>query len=143
MTPAEATAALTYANQLDPLVPLNKASADLWAHALATVTSEHARWVIRDYYQRQGADGQGRAPANPAVIRNHARAGSERAGAKRAALGRGPDVSCRRRVTGWRSRTPGEWDRVVRAGAHEQWDAWQARGETDRNCRCGCGQTPA
>ena len=38
MTPAEATAALTYANQLDPLVPLNEASADLWAHALATVT---------------------------------------------------------------------------------------------------------
>ena len=93
MTPAEATAALTYANQLDPLVPLNEASADLWAHALATVTYDQARWVIRDYYQRQGADGKGRTPVNPAVIRKHARTEIERAAAKRAALERGPDVN--------------------------------------------------
>ena len=143
MTPAEATAALTYANQLDPLVPLNEANADLWAHALATVTPDQARWVIRDYYQRQGADGKGRTPVNPAVIRKHARTEIERAAAKRAALERGPDVNYQRQVNGWRARNPGEWDRLVRAGVHEQWEVWQARGETDRNCACGCGQTPA
>ena len=63
MTPAEATAALTYANQLDPLVPLNEASADLWAHALATVTYDQARagavGVGRRPDRRQGQAGPG------------------------------------------------------------------------------------
>lgn len=142
MTPAEATAALTYANQLDPLVPLNEASADLWAHALATVTVDQARWVIRDYYERQGADGKGRSPVNPALIRKYARTEIERAAAKRAALDAKPAKSYDAALSTWRSRNPDEWDALVRDGAHDQWSRWNRAGEADRACRCGCGSAP-
>ena len=129
MTPTEATAALTYASQLDARVPVNEANADLWASALAGMSVEQVKWIIKDHYTRS-TDFRGEVPAlTPAVIRRRGRIEAERAAAKRAALEAAP----RKKATGgtWRSRNPAEWDRLVQAGAVDWLEQMERRGLLD------------
>lgn len=48
-----ANALMTYANQIDPLVPANKAALDVWAYRLGNVNFEQAQAVIVEYYANQ------------------------------------------------------------------------------------------
>ena len=142
MTPQETNVLLTEAALLDNFIVPDKAGAMLqvWHQALRGVDFACGRQVLQTFYANREPGG---ASITPGHIRKTTAREIERAAVKRAALERGPDVNYQRQVNGWRARNPGEWDRLVRAGVHEQWEAWQARGETDRNCTCGCGQTPA
>ena len=61
---------LIYVNQLDPLVPNNEPTLEVWAHALATTDLHAAKRVIIDYY---GTSEPGREPITPGYIRRQAR----------------------------------------------------------------------
>lgn len=127
MTPVEATAALTYANQLDPRVPVNEANADLWASALAGATAEQVKWIIRDHYTR-ATDSRGEAPTiTPALIRRRAHAEAERAAARRAALESKPSKP--QSISSWRSKNPQEWDRLMLQGAVSRLERLERTGE--------------
>lgn len=140
MTPQEANALLTSASRMDNFITGTDQEFEVWAYALGGVDYQLAASVLTEFYARREPGGPS---ITPGYIRRTVGREVERAAVKRAALERGPDVNYQRQVNGWRARNPGEWDRLVRAGVHEQWEAWQARGETDRNCTCGCGQAPA
>ena len=127
MTPTEATAAMTYANQLDGRVPVNEANADLWASALAGATAEQVRWIIRDHYTR-ATDSRGEAPTiTPALIRRRAHTEAERAAARRAALESRPSKP--QSIGSWRSKNPQEWDRLMVQGAVERLERLERTGE--------------
>ena len=140
MTPQEANALLTSASRMDNFITGTDQEFEVWAYALGGVDYQLAASVLTEFYARREPGGPS---ITPGYIRRTVGREVERAAVKRAAIERGPDVNYQRQVNGWRARNPGEWDRLVRAGVHEQWEAWQARGETNRNCTCGCGQTPA
>ena len=140
MTPQEANALLTAASRMDNFITGTDQEFEVWAYALGGVDYQLAASTLTEFYARREPGGPS---ITPGYIRRTVGREVERAAVKRAAIERGPDVNYQRQVNGWRARNPGEWDRLVRAGVHEQWEAWQARGETDRNCTCGCGQTPA
>lgn len=140
MTPQEANALLTAASRMDNFITGTDQEFEVWAYALGGVDYQLAASVLTEFYARREPGGPS---ITPGYIRRTVGREVERAAVKRAAIERGPDVNYQRQVNGWRARNPGEWDRLVRAGIHEQWEAWQARGETDRNCTCGCGQAPA
>ena len=140
MTPQEANALLTAASRMDNFITGTDQEFEVWEYALGGVDYQLAASVLTEFYARREPGGPS---ITPGYIRRTVGREVERAAVKRAAIERGPDVNYQRQVNGWRARNPGEWDRLVRAGVHEQWEAWQARGETDRNCTCGCGQAPA
>lgn len=62
---------LIYVNQLDPLVPNNEPTLEVWAHALATTDLHAAKRVIIDYYGT--IDPNKREPITPGYIRRQAR----------------------------------------------------------------------
>lgn len=62
---------LIYVNQLDPLVPNNEPTLEVWAHALATTDLHAAKKVIIDYYG--SIDPVKREPITPGYIRRQAR----------------------------------------------------------------------
>lgn len=62
---------LIYVNQLDPLVPTNEPTLEVWAHALSTTDLHAAKRVIIDYYGT--IDPAKREPITPGYIRRQAR----------------------------------------------------------------------
>lgn len=62
---------LVYVNQLDPLVPTNEPTLEVWATALATTDLHAAKKVIIDYYG--SVDPAKREPITPGYIRRQAR----------------------------------------------------------------------
>ena len=62
---------LIYVNQLDPLVPNNEPTLEVWAHALANTDLHAAKRVIIDYYG--SIDPAKREPITPGYIRRQAR----------------------------------------------------------------------
>lgn len=62
---------LVYVNQLDPLVPTNEPTLEVWAHALRNTDLHAAKRVIIDYYG--SVDPNKREPITPGYIRRQAR----------------------------------------------------------------------
>lgn len=62
---------LTYTNQLDPLVPANNATLELWTIALRKTNMQAAKVVVVDYYG--SIDPSDREPITPGYIRRAAR----------------------------------------------------------------------
>ena len=62
---------LVYVNQLDPLVPTNEPTLEVWAHALRNTDLHAAKRVIIDYYG--SVDPAKREPITPGYIRRQAR----------------------------------------------------------------------
>lgn len=82
MTPAEATALMAFASQLDGRVQVNEANAETWAYGLARLDYAQARWEIREYYAMSDAA----TPITPGVLRRRVSLQKERAEARRQAL---------------------------------------------------------
>lgn len=61
---------LVYVNQLDPLVPSNDPTLEVWKRSLQTTDMHAAKRVVIDYY---GASEPGREPITPGYIRRQAR----------------------------------------------------------------------
>lgn len=62
---------LVYVNQLDPLVPTNEPTLEVWANALRSTDLHAAKKVIIDYYGT--VDPSKREPITPGYIRRQAR----------------------------------------------------------------------
>ena len=62
---------LVYVNQLDPLVPNNEPTLEVWVHALQTTDLNAAKRVVMDYYG--SVDPNSREPITPGYIRRQAR----------------------------------------------------------------------
>ena len=62
---------LIYVNQLDPLVPTNEPTLEVWANALQNTDLHAAKKVIIDYYG--SIDPNKREPITPGYIRRQAR----------------------------------------------------------------------
>jgi hypothetical protein len=63
----EAVALITWVNQHDPRVQVNKGSRDMWAHSLAPYTYDECRQAILDHYRLTDED-----TVTPAKIRKRA-----------------------------------------------------------------------
>lgn len=66
----EVNQVMTYANQLDPLVPANEASLEVWTQALHNVNPDAAKSVIRQYYATIEPDK--REPITPGYVKRKA-----------------------------------------------------------------------
>lgn len=62
---------LVYVNQLDPLVPNNEPTLEVWTHALRSVDLAAAKRAVMDYYGN--VDPADRQPITPGYIRRQAR----------------------------------------------------------------------
>lgn len=62
---------LVYVNQLDPLVPNNEPTLEVWSHALQSTDLNAAKRVVMDYYG--SVDPNSREPITPGYIRRQAR----------------------------------------------------------------------
>lgn len=82
MTPAEATALMAYAAQMDGRVPVNEANSEAWAYGLSRTSYEQAKWEIREYYAMTEAT----APITPGIVRRRVSVHKDRADARRKAL---------------------------------------------------------
>lgn len=140
MNDQEVNALLTEVSQVDNFVKNTDQEFEVWKFALAGVDYTLAREVTIRFHAEKEPGGPS---ITPGYIRRAVAREVERAAVKRAALERGPDVHYRRQVNTWRARNPEMWDELVRAGTHEQWDAWRRQGETDQPCGCGCGSRPS
>lgn len=60
-------AIMTYTNQIDPLVPANEASLEVWAQAMRHLNMDAAKHVIRHYYAT--IEPHKREPITPGFIR--------------------------------------------------------------------------
>jgi hypothetical protein len=85
MTPQEAIALLTYANQIDARIQLNESNSDVWAYALKNVDYQKAKWCIREHYASHVDGGPPRSLA-PGMVRARVGELSRVAEGKRAAL---------------------------------------------------------
>lgn len=104
MTPAEATALMAFASQLDGRVQVNEANAETWAYGLARLDYAQARWEIREYYAMTDAA----TPITPGVLRRRVAVQKERAEARRQALA-GPKQDKPGRLS---ERNPGLWNTI-------------------------------
>lgn len=104
MTPAEATALMAYASQMDGRVPVNQANSEAWAYGLARVDYEQGKWEIREYYAMTDAA----APITPGILRRRVAVQKERAEARRLALA-GPKQDKPGRLS---ERNPDMWNMI-------------------------------
>lgn len=85
MTPQEAIALLTYANQIDARIQLNESNSDVWAYALKNVDYQKAKWCIREHYASHVDGGPPRSLA-PGMVRARVGELSRAAEGKRVAI---------------------------------------------------------
>ena len=126
MNPMETGQALVYANQIDPLVQVNEATAEVWLDGLERVPAERVRWAIKKYYATQNGNGEQRNPITPAAIRRIITTEVNR----RESLGRAlePPKNKAPNPETYRQRNPAEWDRLVRKGAEDRYYELKRRG---------------
>ncbi len=112
----ETVALLTWVNQHDPRVQVNKGARDIWANALAPYTTAECRQAVLDHYRVN--DDQA---VSPGTIRKRseqvrsARAGGESANQAALTAGKRPPVH----PLGWRARNPELWDELFEQGRRE------------------------
>lgn len=85
MTPQEAIALLTYANQIDARIQLNESNSEVWAYALRNTDYQKAKWCIREHYASHVDGGPPRSLA-PGMVRARVGELTHAAEGKRAAI---------------------------------------------------------
>ncbi len=127
MTTEQAVAILTYANQIDPFVQINDINAEVWWEALKNRTYDQAMWCIKDYYANTKPGWNGKVePITPAALRARIVEKSQQADAKRRALE--PPQSSVPHPNNFRSRKPGEYDRLFKQAGLKHIADLKARG---------------
>jgi len=108
----ETVALITWVNQHDPRVQVNKGARDIWAHSLAPFTYDECRQAVLEHYRANDSE-----TANPGTIRKRAQAirGSREAG-QRAIDGPAHPVA---HPLSWRRRNPELWDELFEQGRIE------------------------
>jgi len=121
----ETVTLITWINQTDPRVQVNKATRDVWAHSLAPVTYEEARQAVLEHYRANEA-----LVPNPGAIRKRAlqiRSAREAFDSARSIEAPKPV----KHPLSWRKRNPELWDQLFeegrRQGNEERRKATEAR----------------
>ena len=118
----ETVAIMTWVNQYDPRIQINKPARDIWANALAPYTYDETMQAIMDHYRLNDEE-----TVTPAKIRKRAElVRSQRAG-RQSAIEANPKQTSKHPMS-WRARNPEEWDRLMKQGADDRRADLQARG---------------
>lgn len=118
MTPEEAATVLVYVNQLDPLVPLNDSTSDVWWEAINRFEINQAIWCIKNYYATTKPDWSGKIiPLSPAILRSRISDEQERANAKRRALEPPPKHT---NPDSYRSQNPTKFAELMQKGRDDR-----------------------
>lgn len=126
MSPDEAATLLAFANQVDPLVSVNDANAEVWWAALQRQEFAKAKWCITDYYANTAPGRDGRIPAlTPGVLRHRIGDKAQTVTAQQRALNPPKPY---RDPNSFRDRNPDEWDRLVAQGRDARRADLQNRG---------------
>lgn len=134
MTPDEAGALLVFANQIDPLVSVNDANAEVWWSALSRQEYAKAKWCITDYYANTAPGRDGRIPAlTPGVLRHRIGDKAQIVMSQQRALDPPKPV---RNPNGYRASDPERWDRLVQQGRDQYRAELRARGITPHTETC-------
>jgi hypothetical protein len=130
MNAEETVTLITWINQHDPRVQINKAAREIWAHSLADkITFEDAKQAVLEHYRDND-----REVANPGTIRKRAIHIRSRHGAEESAEfaldTRRRELEARDAATqrSWRSRNPELWDELFEQGRREREADLRARG---------------
>ena len=134
MSPDEAGTLLVFANQIDPLISVNDANAEVWWSALSRQEFAKAKWCITDYYANTAPGRDGRIPAlTPGVLRQRIGEKAQMVAAKHTAIEAAPVV---RNPNSYRASDPERWDRMKAQGRDQYRAELRARGITPH--REGC-----
>ncbi|TLK56291.1 hypothetical protein [Glutamicibacter sp. V16R2B1] len=117
MNQQQTIAIITYANQIDPLIPLNESTADVWHEALQHRDYQQALWCVKDYYANTQPGRDGRIPPlTSATLRRRIDQHQEVHDAKQRAISARPTKHPRQT---FRARNPEKWDQLVKQGQQE------------------------
>ena len=109
----ETVAIITWVNQHDPRVQVNKGSRDMWAHSLAPYTYDECRQAILDHYRLNDEE-----TVTPSKIRKRAEnVRNQRAGFQ-SAIEANPKQSSKH-PSSWRARNPELWDQLFEEGRRQ------------------------
>jgi len=120
----ETVAIMTWVNQHDPRVQLNKPSRDIWANALQPYSYDEAMQAVLDHYRLNDDES-----VSPAKIRKRAELVRSQRTGRESAIEANPKQSSKH-PTSWRSRNPEEWDRLLEVGQQQRRDDLISRGIT-------------
>lgn len=128
MTPDEAATLMAFANQVDPLISVNDANAEVWWAALQRQEFAKAKWCITDYYANTAPGRDGRIPVlTPGVLRHRIGDKAQIVSSQMRAL---DPPKPARHPNSWRERNPDEWDRLVQQGRDQYRADLRSRGIT-------------
>ena len=117
----ETVAIMTWVNQYDPRIQINKPARDIWANALAPYTYDETMQAIMDHYRLNDEE-----TVTPAKIRKRAGNIKTSREAKQAALE--PPATPFKHPMSWRARNPAELDRLMEQGRQERQADLKTRG---------------
>ncbi|MHC6175437.1 hypothetical protein [Glutamicibacter sp. X7] len=123
MNLTESKMAIAFANQIDPRVQMNDATAEVWATSLQAHEATKVRWAITQHYATSNANGEGTHAITPARIRRLIHSKAEEVETKQRALE--PPRGRTRSIESFRDRNPELWDKLVQEG-REQFHAEEA-----------------
>lgn len=106
--------ALAFANQIDPRVQMNDATAEVWQAALHAHEPVKVRWAITQHYGTSNANGEGTYAITPARIRRLIQNKAETVETQARALE--PPRNRVRSPESFRQRNPELWDKHFAAG---------------------------
>lgn len=109
----EAVTLITWVNQHDPRVQVNKGSRDMWAHSLAPYTYDECRQAILDHYRLNDEE-----TVTPAKIRKRAEMVRNQRAGFQSAIEANPKQSSKHPLS-WRARNPELWDQLFEEGRRQ------------------------
>ena len=118
----ETVAIMTWVNQYDPRIQINKPARDIWANALAPYTYDETMQAIMDHYRLNDEE-----TVTPAKIRKRAELVRSQRSGRQSAIEANPKQTSKHPMS-WRARNPEEWDRLMKQGADERRQDLQERG---------------
>lgn len=123
----ESKMAVAFANQIDPRVQMNDATAEVWLAALRAHEPVKVRWAITQHYGTGNANGEGTYAITPARIRRLIQSKAEEVETVARALE--PPRNRVRSPESFRQRNPELWDKHFEAGRAE----YQAKNEKEKD----------
>ena len=117
----ETVALMTWVNQHDPRVQLNKPSRDIWANALQPYSYDECMQAVLDHYRLNDDES-----VSPAKIRKRAELVRAQRTGRQSALE--PPAKPFKNPMSWRARNPEEWDRLFERGRQDRRADLEKRG---------------
>ena len=118
----ETVTIMTWVNQYDPRVQINKPARDIWANSLAPYSYEECHQAILDHYRTNDDE-----TVTPAKIRKRAEMVRNQRLGRQSAIEANTKQSIRSPES-FRERNPDEWDRLLKHGAEARQADLKARG---------------